>query len=416
VILITTDTLFVGIDIGLEKNAAHFLAPNGDSLGRLTFANDLEGVGQLIDRLVQTCSAHNLSVLRIGMEATGLYWWHVHQALSDASEFESYDLQVAVLNPKVVEGFKAVYTDIPKTDLKDAWVIADCLRFGRVHFHPPTDPRYAPLQRLTRLRYQMAHNISREKNRALSLLFLRFSTLAQDAPFSNVFGKASTAVFTEMTVEEIAQTPLEELATRISRHSNNRLGGGNPEAVARELQAAARRAFRLNPKMDSAVGVALAMSVATIRFLEDQLKRLDKAIAQELKGIAQTLDTIPGVGAVYAAGLVAEIGDIHRFPDHDALAKYAGLTWRQHPSGGFAAEDIPLTRSGNFYLRYYLIEAANSVRVRDQEFAAFYERKHRQARHHHHKRALVLTARKLVRLVYALLSEGQIYIPKRGIS
>ncbi|MCL6595691.1 MAG: hypothetical protein K6V73_05695 [Firmicutes bacterium] len=44
--LIPNDTLFVGIDIGLENNA-HFLAPNGDSLGRLTFPNDIDGVGQL---------------------------------------------------------------------------------------------------------------------------------------------------------------------------------------------------------------------------------------------------------------------------------------------------------------------------------------------------------------------------------
>ena len=110
---------------------------------------------------MQTCSAHNLSVLRIGMEATGPYWWHVHQALSDAPELEPYDVRVAVLNPKVVQGFKAVYTDIPKIDLMDAWVIADCLRFGRVHFHPPTDPRYAPPQRLTKYRETRHHHHKR---------------------------------------------------------------------------------------------------------------------------------------------------------------------------------------------------------------------------------------------------------------
>ncbi|MCL6595692.1 MAG: IS110 family transposase [Firmicutes bacterium] len=305
-----------------------------------------------------------------------------------------------------MEGFKAVYTDIPKTDLKGAWVIADCLRFGRVHFHPPTDPRYASLQRLTRLRFQLVHHMTCEKNRTLSLRFLRFGTLAHDAPFSNVFAKASTTIFTEMTVEEIAQTPLGDVVIRISQHSGSRLGNGNPEALAREVQATARRSFRVTPKMDSAVGVALSMSVATIRLLEDQLRRLDKAMAQELKGIA----------AVDGAGLVAEIGDIPRFPNHDALAKYGGFTWRQHQSGVFAAEDLPLPRSGNVYLRYYLIEATNSVRVRDQEFAAFSERKHREARHHHHKRSLVLTARNLVRMVYALLSEGQLYVRMRRIS
>ncbi|GAW93210.1 transposase, partial [Calderihabitans maritimus] len=68
--------------------------------------------------------------------------------------------------------------------------------------------------------------------------------------------------------------------------------------------------------------------------------------------------TVPGIGPVYTAGIVAEIGDISRFKNHNALAKFAGLTWRQHQSSKFSAEDIPLTRSGNYYLRYYLIEAA----------------------------------------------------------
>lgn len=68
-------------------------------------------------------------------------------------------------------------------------------------------------------------------------------------------------------------------------------------------------------------------------------------------------------------------------------------------------------RRRNTYLRYYLIQAANSVRVREPEYAAFCERKYREARLH--KRALVLTARKLTGLVFALLNEGQIYQPRR---
>ncbi len=51
---------------------------------------------------------------------------------------------------------------------------------------------------------------------------------------------------------------------------------------------------------------------------------------------------------------------------------------------------------------------------REPEYADFYQRKHAEAHHHHHKRALVLTASKLVRMVYALLSKGQ--IPKPGRS
>lgn len=71
------------------------------------------------------------------------------------------------------------------------------------------------------------------------------------------------------------------------------------------------------------------------------------------------------------------------------------------PIGQLRADDLPLTRSGNAYLRYYVTQAANSVRVREPEYAAFYECKYREARHHHYKGALVLTARKLTGLVFA---------------
>ena len=68
-----------------------------------------------------------------------------------------------------------------------------------------------------------------------------------------------------------------------------------------------------------------------------------------------------------------------------------------------------MMHSGNQYLRYYLIEAANSLRMHNEEYAAYYQTKYREATTHHHKRACVLTARKLVRLVYTLLRKGQIY-------
>lgn len=260
----------------------------------------------------------------------------------------------------------------------------------------------------------MAHSLTREKNRAMSLLFLRFSTYAKDSPFSDVFGAASTAVFTELAVDDIAQMSLENLAARIMQRGRSHFE--DPGAVAKELKQAARRAYRLSPKMDDAVAVTLSLTVATIAFLEQQIKRVDGAIEKEVKAFPVILTTVPGIGPVYAAGILAEIGDIHRFPSDNALAKYIGLTWRQHQSGSFEADDLPLTRSGNAYLRYYMTQAANSVRVREPEYAAFYERKYREARHHHHKRALVLTARKLTGLVFALLNEGQIYQPRRNAS
>ena len=69
--------------------------------------------------------------------------------------------------------------------------------------------------------------------------------------------------------------------------------------------------------------------------------------------------------------------------------------------------------TGNRYLRYYLIEAANSVRRHLPEYNEFYRKKYQETPKHQHKRAIVLTARKFVRLVDTLLRNHQLYTSPR---
>ena len=64
--------------------------------------------------------------------------------------------------------------------------------------------------------------------------------------------------------------------------------------------------------------------------------------------------------------------------------------------------------------RYYLLEAANSVRRCDSEFRRYYDLKFKEVNKYQHKRALALTARKLVRLVFRLLKDNRLYIPPEG--
>lgn len=58
-----------------------------------------------------------------------------------------------------------------------------------------------------------------------------------------------------------------------------------------------------------------------------------------------------------------------------------------------------------------MVEAANSVRTSCPEFGSYYHKKFKEATRHKHRRALVLTARKLVRLVHSMLRSGRIYQP-----
>jgi hypothetical protein len=86
---------------------------------------------------------------------------------------------------------------------------------------------------------------------------------------------------------------------------------------------------------------------------------------------------------------------------------------RKSQSDQFQAEHTPLIRNCNRYLHHYFCEAANAVRMRDAEYKAYYDRKYHEVPKHQHKWALVLTARKLVRLVVRLLTTHQPYRPRR---
>ncbi len=78
-------------------------------------------------------------------------------------------------------------------------------------------------------------------------------------------------------------------------------------------------------------------------------------------------------------------------------------------SGNYTSDDTKMTKTGNRYLRYYLIEAANSVKNHLPEYKEYYCKKYGEVTTHQHKRALALTARKLIRLIFGLLTRNQIY-------
>ena len=404
--------LFVGIDVSLKDFKARMFDVEGKEIAkRLRAKNDDPGAASFVKYLVEICSAHNVDSLRIGLEATSVYSWHLQMYLAGEPSLVPFHIQVYVFNPKVVANFKKQYVDIQKDDWFDCLVIADRLRFGRLPESCQVDFRYLPLQRLTRFRHHLIQAITREKNYFLTNLFLKFNTICQDKVLSNTFGAASGAILTEfLSPEEIAARPLNELIDILMEKGRSHFS--DPEATANALKHAASCAYKLHGNLLEPVNLILATSLQTIRTLEQQVKGIDKAIEKELSHFQNTLQSMPGIGPVCAAGLIAEIGDIHRFDNEAALAKYAGLTWRKHQSGEFEADNTPLTKTGNKYLRNYFVLAANCVRKREPKFAEFYARKFKESTTHHHRRALVLTARKLVRVVDALLRSNQLYVPQ----
>ena len=403
--------MLIGIDVSLRSHHVQFMDGDGRSLASFAVSNDQTGADTLIHKMLDTARKEKLEHLHIGMEATSNLGWHLAHYLKN--ELQSYEpnvkSQVYVLNARKVARFKKGYDTLPKNDRIDAWVIADHLRFGRLTHEMKDIIQYEALQRLTRTRFHLMKNIKRDKTYFLNQVFLKFSGMRQDNPFSNTFGSTSLAVIQELEPDQIMAMSMEELIEFLQDKGKNRFE--NPEEIATYLKKIARSSYRLDKAMADPVNISLATTLSVIQHLESEVKKLDKEIAKIMKGIPETLTSVKGIGPVYAAGILAEVGGIDRFTNHADLAKYAGLVWNQTQSGEFEAEETSRMRTGNKYLRYYLVQAADSVRKHDAEYGVFYQKKYDEVPKHKHKRALVLSARKLVRLVFMLLKTNTLYTP-----
>ena len=405
------NSLFIGIDVSSKDNAVYFMKSDGVKHSSFSVQNNLYGGKILSQRIVSAMKEHCFDNVVIGLESTSVYGENLVCFLREDFDLSAFNKKIHVLNARQVKKFKDSYADLPKNDYVDSFVIADHLRFGRISKEVYMDDyRYKALQNLTRARFFAVANLTKEKQRVLNFLFLKFSSLATGKIFSDKFGATSLAVIEEfLTVDEIANMDLQCLVSFLNEKGKSHFP--DVEATAKALQAAARGSYRLPKTVNDSVNQVLSIQLSSIRALETQIKAFDRAISEQIKIIPNTLQSILGIGPVFAAGIIAEIGDINRFDNQAALAKYAGLAWTQYQSGNFEAQNTRLIKSGNRYLRYYLIEAVDSMRKRNSEYQSFYNLKYNEVNKYQHKRALALTARKFVRLVFALLKTNRLYIP-----
>lgn len=401
--------LYVGIDVSSKSNVVFFMLPNGDKHSNFSVANSHDGSTQLVKRICSALVSESLDTLSIGLEATSVYGDNLVYFLREDASLASFHRKIHVLNPKQVNKFKESYNDLPKNDWVDSFVIADCLRFGRINKEVYIgDYHYKALQNLTRARYFAVCSLTKEKQRFMNVLFKKYSTMTQEKIFSDTFSTTALAVYDEFeSAAALAYMDLQELTAFIIEKGKNRFP--DPDAVAKAIQKAARSSYRLPKTVNDSVNQVLSISITSMKALESQIKEFDKAIAAQMELLPNVLISIPGIGPVFSAGIMAEIGDINRFTNQAALAKYAGLAWKQRQSGDFEAQNTRLIHSGNRFLKYYLCEAAFSLVRCDKEYHAFYHLKYKEVNRYQHKRALALTARKFVRLVFALLKDNRLY-------
>jgi transposase len=422
--------LHVGIDFSQKGADLCLLFPDGRPLElHQAFDNSRSGYSLAKQLLLDALDSYAFDGVDVSGEATGYYWLPFFLQLAADPDLAPYDVQLFLLNPRWVHWFKKSLAPDHKCDETDPFYIAERTRTRRpqVAWSPALDT--LALRFYTRLRFHLVQTLAREKCYFSAFLFLKASSYRRLKPFSDVFGVTSRLVLTQTpSLDQLATLPVADLALQLHELSGHHLR--DPFDNARKLQRVTQESFALDEILTLPVQRILDLTLEHIRFLEAQIEQVNAWIATELAlhPAIRQLATIPGVGPVFSSGIGAEIGDTQRFLQaqkwdkqrkrfrprnlrdaEDAVAKIAGLWWPRSASADFEAEDRRMAKTGNRYLRYYLIQAADQMRKHLSDYADFYARKYKEAIKHRHKRALVLTARKSVGLVVGLLHRNEPY-------
>lgn len=392
--------LFVGIDVSSKDLVTSMISEeNHEVVFRGNFVNDLKGATELKKQIINTANSNQIDQVIIGMEATSIYSFHPAMFFQEDIDLKAFNTQSVVVDPKKTKRFHDVFAE-DKNDQIDAYYIADYLRVGHYSIGIVRQENYIALQRLTRSRYEIVQSLVRAKQHFIENLYYKLNKLViSDELNTSIFGSTMMQLLTEdLTTDDLLNISINDLTDYLAEHGRGRFA--DPEALAKTIQKAVWSSYRLDKVVANSVDAVLSVYAEEIKVFQKMIKDLDKSIEKVVKVTddEQILRSIPGIGPVYAAGI---------------LAKYAGLSWREKQSGSYTSDNTPLKRTGNTYLRYYLVEAANLVRTHDPVFGEYYQRKYKEVKHTPSKRALVLTARKLIRVIYFLLKNHQIYQEKR---
>ena len=141
--------------------------------------------------------------------------------------------------------------------------------------------------------------------------------------------------------------------------------------------------------------------------LEAEIAELNRRVEEEVKRrpAAMRLQTHPGVGPVTALAMVLTLGPADRFASAKQVGSYLGLIPSEHSSGG-RQQLGRISKQGNSFLRFLLVEAGQTAVRYDAELGRFYRR---LAGRKHRALAKVAVARKLATRLYRMLREDWDY-------
>jgi transposase len=387
----------VGIDIGKNHHEASIVSPEGKQIGHsLRFATTHKGADSLMSFIFNNIG--NSSCI-FGMEATGHYWYPIYSFL------KARGYTIYVINPIQSDSLRKMYIRQTKNDSIDSFLIAEVIRFGQFTTTSMADENILAIRQLCRYRDSVISSRTEIKLRISTIMEQIFPEYEKQ--FSSLWVSTSMGILEKyLTPDNIENAPIDELFEIIKDKSHNRL----TRAKAISIKEAAADTFGIKIAQD-AFSFQLKQLIDRMNFLDKQIEALDCQILEYYEKFDCYLHTIPGIGIIGAATILAEIGDISRFKNSSSLIAFAGIDPTVRQSGEFNSTHNHMSKRGSPYLRHAIFLAATTCSFHNSPLNAYYKKKRDQGKHH--LTATGAVARKLTTVIYAVLRDSKPYEPKK---
>jgi hypothetical protein len=236
--------------------------------------------------------------------------------------------------------------------------------------------------------------------------------------FSSIYSKAAIAILEEyLTPASIIKADRDKLTSIIRQSSRKSFEWASEKYDLLLLKAKEFEPLSLsNATNTTMLGVYISMVKNLQENLDKILKTIHQLIADDMSKdmpvMALTLEllqSIPGIGLITAATIIAEVGDFGAFSNPKKLAAYFGIDPSVMQSGEFIGTRNKMSKRGSRLLRRVLFTAAlSNIRTKRNGDACnpvlmdFYQRK---SQNKPKKVALGAVMYKLVYIIFAVLRE-----------
>ena len=390
--------ILVGIDIG---KLSHMFCVMDSSTGEflvnpISFKNNKQGFDSFMDSI----NSFSKKDVLIGMEDTGHYHFTLLKFLLDSG------FSVALINPVTTDLTRKIQLSSTKDDDLDTLTICDVLasnqrrkgyRISKIDSFDLYEQK-----RLTREHHDLKEQLNVYTNKlqkCIDIVFPEFNSL-----FRSKYGSVYMNVLkTFGSADSIAHADIRNIRKCFETNRKGRRISLTPE----ELKEAARNSIGFPSKAEV---IELRHLIDIIELINVQISEVDKKIEEFSVQNNSPILTIPGISHFSGTSILAELGDLRNYSKASQVIKFAGVSPSKYKSSQYEAQHTAITKKGSRYLRKTLYQVILPVIRYNPVFNAFYRHKLSQGKGH--RCAQGHCVRKLLRIIYHLVTTDQSFDPK----